>query len=366
MRSGRTSRKPRAWPLMPVLLILIAALMALAACAPTAGQPSATMARGPATGAASNAANACATASTSSPSTLLGPANPARVLTISLVLKGRSAGLDATLAALNDPKSPDYHHFLSPQEYAARFGADSATVASVVATLRANGLRVPTARAIAGLLVAQGTVGRLNALFGVRLDDYCDTHGQRYVAPNVAPHIPASLPGVAGVLGLDTRSVMHTGSMLQPRRPLVSGVAGYGPVELERAYDLAPLHRAGLDGAGQAVALPEIDQFRQSDTQSYDQTFGLHTGSITVTPVAGGATSFSPEPVLDIEVIHAIAPAAHIDVYESESDLSSVAQMFSQIVSDNHAKVISISLGACEKGLDPSMAQSFYASIDSS
>jgi kumamolisin len=100
--------------------------------------------------------------------------------------------------------------------------------------------------------------------------------------------------------------------------------------------------------------------------QSYDQTFGLRTGAINVTPVAGGASSTSPEPVLDIEVIHAIAPAANIDVYESQADLGSVARMFSQIVSDNHAQVVSISLGACEKGLDPSASQSFYDSIDNS
>ena len=365
----------RPWHGAPLLLMAtlmtLTALMTLAACAPTVGQSRAPVSSAPKT------ANACAPASSSTPSSSssspakassaerLGPTDTARTLTISLVLKGR-LGADAAIAAVNDPHSPEYHHFLSPAEYARRFGADSATVASVVSALRANGLRVPMATASAGLLSAQGTAGTLEALFGVRLSDYCDSHGERYIAPDGAPRIPASLAGVSGVLGLDTRSVMHTGSQSHPQRPQASGVAGYGPPELRRAYDLEPLYQAGLDGAHQTVALPEIDQFRKSDTQSYDQTFGLHTGSITVTEVAGGASSSSPEPVLDIEVIHAIAPAANIDVYESQADLGSVAQMFSQIVSDNHAQVISISLGACEAGLDPSQARSFYASIDNS
>ena len=145
-----------------------------------------------------------------------GANRPARTLTVSLVLRGDSAGVDAAIAALNDPTSPEYHHFLSPQEYASRFGADSATVASLAATLRAAGLRVPMATASAGLLDAQGTVGALDALFGVQLGDYCDKHGERYIAPDVTPHIPTSLAGVSGVLGLDTRSVIHTGSL--PRR----------------------------------------------------------------------------------------------------------------------------------------------------
>ena len=359
--SGNNTGKRRTWRTTPVLVI--AALSLLAACDPStpASQRSAPVAGA----AASKAASACAPAAASAP-VRLGPADSARMLTVSLVLKGDSAGLDATLATLNDPTSPEYHHFLSPQEYARRFGAASTTVASLAATLRAAGLRVPMATASAGLLNAQGTVATLDTLFGVRLGDYCDKHGERYTAPDVAPHIPASFSGVSGVLGLDTRSVIHTGSMVAPRRPMVAGSNGFGPTELERAYDLGPLHQAGLTGANQTVALPEIDQFRRSDVQSYDQTFGLRTGAINITPVAGGASSTSPEPVLDIEVIHAIAPAATIDVYESQADLGSVARMFSQIVSDNHAQVVSISLGACEKGLDPSSSQSFYDSIDNS
>jgi subtilase family serine protease len=359
--SGNNTGKRRTWRATPVLAL--AALSLLAACAPSTP---ASQQKAPVTAsAASKAASACAPATTAA-SVRLGPTDPARTLTVSLVLKGDSAGLDAALAALNDPTSPEYHHFLSPEEYARRFGAASTTVASLAATLRAAGLRVPMATASAGLLNAQGTVATLDALFGVRLGDYCDKHGERYIAPDVTPHIPTSLAGVSGVLGLDTRSVIHTGSIAAPRRPMVTGGNGFGPTELERAYDLGPLHQAGLTGANQTVALPEIDQFRRSDVQSYDQTFGLRTGAINVTPVAGGASSTSPEPVLDIEVIHAIAPAATIDVYESEADLGSVAQMFSKIVSDNHAQVISISLGACEKGLDPSTAQSFYDSIDNS
>ena len=370
LQSGRRANVSRRI-LRTAPMLLLAALMTLAACAPSTGQQRAPLASAPKTASAVRAANACTPAlpdpaKAARSATRLGPTDTARTLTISLVLAGRATGSDAAIAALNDPHSPDYHHFLSPEEYARRFGADSVTVASIVAALRAHGLRVPTAVASAGLLTAQGNVAALNALFGVRLSDYCDAHGERYTAPDGAPHIPASLAGVSGVLGLDTRSVMHTGAMFRPQRPQVSGVAGYGPTDLRSAYELNPLYQAGLDGANQTVALPEIDQFRKSDTQSYDQTFGLHTGSITVTPVAGGASSSSPEPVLDIEVIHAIAPAANIDVYESQADLGSVAQMFSQIVSDNHAQVISISLGACEAGLDPSQAQSFYDSIDNS
>ena len=242
--SGNNTGKRRIWRTTPVLAL--AALSLLAACAPSTSTPTSTSQRNAPMTAASKVANACAP--TTSASARLGPSDPARTLTISLVLMGDSAGLDAALAALNDPTSPQYHHFLSPQEYARRFGAASTTVASLAATLRAAGLRVPMATASAGLLNAQGTVATLDALFGVRLGDYCDKHGERYIAPDGATRIsPASLAGVSGVLGLDTRSVIHTGSLVAPRRPMVTGGNGFGPTELERAYDLGPLI-GGADG----------------------------------------------------------------------------------------------------------------------
>src|SRR5271156_957439 len=55
-----------------------------------------------------------------------------------LPLRNRAA-LDDLLAALHDPASPQYHHWLTPTEFGMRFGADSATVARVTAALERRG-----------------------------------------------------------------------------------------------------------------------------------------------------------------------------------------------------------------------------------
>ena len=143
MYTENSGGRRRIWRLMPAMLpaLLIAAIMLLAACAPAVGQRSAPLATASKTGAAANAANACLATSSSA---RLEPTDTARTLPVSLVLRSHSAGADAAIAALNDPKSPDYHHFLSPGEYARRFGVDSATVASITAALQAAGLRVAT------------------------------------------------------------------------------------------------------------------------------------------------------------------------------------------------------------------------------
>jgi kumamolisin len=172
---------------------------------------------------------------------------------------------------------------------------------------------------------------------------------------------------VTGVIGLDTRPAVRrtptTGSGAALAARQASG-GGLDPSALRAVYDVTPLAAKGLDGSGQTVALAEIDQYRQSDVAQYDAAFALSAPAPRVISVAGGSRTASPEPVLDIEVLHAIAPKAQILVYESGADLRSLAQMFGQIVSDNRAQIVSISLGACEIGLDPASASGFLDALN--
>jgi kumamolisin len=332
----------------------------LAACASSATRvPTRTAAPSP-------PAMARAASARNGPTVRVGPTDPTHVLSFSLVLSSRApGGLDRALAEIEDPRSPRYHHYLTPAQIAAQYGPDPAATAKVESALRAAGLSV-TGNAPDGLLLsASGPAARIEALFSTQLDDYRDAAGQRFYAPRSAPRLPSAFgAAVTGVLGLDTRQVVHTGALLAPAGiPQTSGVNGLGPSELQQAYNVGPLRQAGLDGSGQTIALPEIDTFRLSDVQSYDQTYGITAPPVEVIPVNGGTNSLSPEPVLDIEVVHALAPHAHILVYESQKDLSSVARMFDRIVSDNRARVVSISLGSCEGTLSRSDAQTLSSTF---
>ncbi len=54
----------------------------------------------------------------------LGPTDPSQRITLTLALVGQSQGaLPGTIAAIHDPSSPDYRHYLTPEEYARRFGS---------------------------------------------------------------------------------------------------------------------------------------------------------------------------------------------------------------------------------------------------
>src|SRR5260370_26897148 len=173
-------------------------------------------------------------------------------LVLSLVLRGRAPdALAALLRALSDPRSPQYHHYLTPEQLAAQFGADPAAVARVSSALAAAGLTVGDLAPDRVRLAAHGTVAQIQALFAVRIDAYRDAHGGLSFAPEAPPRLPATFGGaVSGVLGLDTRAALHAGALLAPARPTlpnapaISGVSGLAPAHLEHAFHLGPLRSA--------------------------------------------------------------------------------------------------------------------------
>jgi kumamolisin len=299
------------------------------------------------------------------------------VLRLTLTLAGQAPGaLDQTLTDLTAPSSEGYRHFLTPAQFAARFGASPATEARVEQTLRAADLTITGSSPDHLLLRAQGTVRQVERLFGVSIHDYQTADGHRFYAPTSAPHLPPTLAGaVTAVLGLEDLSLARPTDYLQ--RAQAGG--GFTPTDLARAYDLQPLHQTGLNGSGQTIAFAEIDTFNQQDIDTYDHAFGLTTSPVAVVPVGGGASPPDKvsETTLDIEVAHAVAPQAHLIAYEGGSDTASLVQLFDQIVTDHRAQVISISLGVCERYLlDPNQAphdlqdgltasgQSFFHALD--
>ena len=315
--------------------------------------------------------------------TVLGPASADRSLAITLVLRGRSAAeLDRTLAGLADPASPSYRHFLSPVEYARRFGLDPSARQRVEAALAAAGMPVTWRSPDGTLLGARTTVRQAEAFFGVSIEGFRGADGRRFYAATAAPTLPPALRAfVTGVLGLESYSAAHPAEVRSmPGAMRQAGqTVGFAPDDLARAYDFAPLRSAGLDGSGQTIAFAEIDTFRRADIATYDREFNISAPPIDVVDVGPGAARPDQvsETTLDLEVVHAVAPQAHLIAYEGGGDIASLAQVFSQIVADHRAQVMSVSLGLCERFiLDPRQAprdlrdaftvsgQSFFNSLD--
>jgi kumamolisin len=197
--------------------------------------------------------------------------------------------------------------------------------------------------------------------------------GGRYLAPNATVRLPRALRGsTLGVVGLDTRP------LVTPRTPVSSAyrpatgtsvgcadgvrTGGFTPNQYLRAYGFDRLHRTGLRGQGQRVALIEIDGFKRPDLVTFARCFKLR-----LPPIAGYGVGTShplppgPEATLDLEMLDATAPRARsFEVFESAGDAVGVDRSFAAPLVQPGAKpqVISASLGLCE----PAMAEAFGAS----
>lgn len=131
----------------------------------------------------------------------------------------------------------------------------------------------------------------------------------------------------------------------------------YTPSQIAEAYNYSSLYTAGIDGAGQTVALIEVDGFDPADIATFDAKFGLAPPSIAQTYVGGRAFSLGTagETALDIEWFHALAPGALIRVYYVNNAVSvkgawaGVAKALLAARADG-AAAVSISLGTCGAG----------------
>ena len=132
--------------------------------------------------------------------------SPRLRLRVRVALKPRSAAsLTAYAQAVSTPGNADYRHFLTPAQFRRRFGATTAQVSRVRASLRAHGLH-PGATSAGGLSIpVTATAAQLERAFSLSLHRIV-THGRRAtVAATTAPALDASVAGaVQSILGLDT------------------------------------------------------------------------------------------------------------------------------------------------------------------
>lgn len=138
----------------------------------------------------------------------------------------------------------------------------------------------------------------------------------------------------------------------------------YGPAQLQRAYDLRPLYRAGITGGGQTIVI--VDAFG-SRTIAHDLGVFDHHYKLAAPPSLrviapagriprGNHAGWAGETTLDVEWAHAMAPGAKILLVETPKNEDEGTSGFPQIVTAEKyvirhhlASVISQSFSATEE-----------------
>jgi subtilase family serine protease len=304
-----------------------------------------------------------------------GSVAPERQLDLYVALEPRApAALESFAEEVATPGSPVYADYLSVPEFAARFAPTPAEVATVRAALTARGLDVgaPTANNLS--LPVAATAAEAEAAFGTEIARVETDSGRLAFANRGAPRIAtAAAPYVQGVLGLDNLTQSHradvspaTSSTATPAAPtsVVTGgpqpcaeaikageeASGYTADQLATAYGLDGFYAAGNFGAGQTVALLELEPFFTKDINDFQNCYGTHV-PITMETVgkAPADEGEDGEAAMDIENVLSLAPGARVLVYQSANDGGAEAEIIAAYVSQNVAKVMSSSWGLCEK-----------------
>ena len=268
---------------------------------------------------------------------------------ITLVLRpspAQQSALEQLLARQQDPSSPDYHVWLTPESYAGQFGASAADLAKLADWLTGEGFTVRYTARGRNFISFSGTAGQVYSAFHTEIHRY-QVNGATHFANATNISLPAGIQSmVAGVLGL------HDFHPRAPRRVAVPSYTDAGgnnylvPDDYATIYDLASLYQFGYSGAGQSIVIVGQSDIDPGDIATFRSTFGLAPANIEMIPtgIYPGFTEDEIEADLDLEWSGAVARQANlIYVFSEDADYSAFVA-----IDSNMAPVISESFGLCE------------------
>ena len=245
-------------------------------------------------------------------------------LAIGLPLRNQEA-LTNLLEQLYDPASPNYHHYLTPEQFTAQFGPTEEDYQKVINFVQAGGLTVTQTHGNRMLVNVTGKVSDIQKAFNVTLRTYQHpTEARDFFAPDVEPTVDSSLP-VLHVSGLDNFMVPKPLLHKMPASKAAPAL-GSGPTGSYLGYDFRNAYVPGtsLNGSGQQIGLLEFDSgFFQSDITAYEALAGLPNVPVQAVLLDGygGGLGLAPDEVsLDIEMAISMAPGqSKVLVYEGEN-----------------------------------------------
>jgi hypothetical protein len=319
-----------------------------------------------------------------------GEADASLPLTSMLLVLQRGADQETALESLleqqQDSSSPNFHHWLTPQQFGQQFGPSDQDVQAVTAWLQSHGFQVAGVSNGRTVIEFSGTAGQVREAFHTSVHQY-QVNGASYFANSSDPQIPAALaPVVAGINTLYNfpRKQMH--ELVGPRNrtpaAATTGTRSAGPLytfpnpcsansqpfcnfavspaDFSKIYNvpnllLSPAPATQFNGDGVTIAVVGQSDIDPTDVAQYRSMFGLPAltsgqfKTISVGPDPG-VSDAETEADLDVELSSAIAPHATINLVVAETtEVSLGVDLAAQYVVDNNlGAVINESFGICE------------------
>ena len=264
-----------------------------------------------------------------------------------------------------NPKSPNFHKWLTTAQYAQQFGVADADIQTVNSYLSDRGFTVAQVLPNKMAIEFSGTMGQLRSTFKTEIHSFT-AKGQTFFANDRDPQIPTALsPVISGFASLTNYRPRATTSALsaQPINKKITGkvhadytdinagAVNVGPGDLRVLYDIP----ATANGNTVTIGVVGDSDVNLTYVNNYRTTFGLgaKTPAVIVDGEDPGTTDTNALNTVQLELLSAVAPSATINYYTSAStDLGTgLNYAFIRAVDDNRVQVLVLSQENCEANL---------------
>lgn len=291
-----------------------------------------------------------------------------------LVLK-RSREQETTLRKLlddqQDKHSPNYHQWLTPEQFGKKFGPTDADIQTVTTWLQSHGFTVGSTKGRT-VLEFSGSASQVKEAFHTTIHNYA-VNGEQHWANASDPMIPTALtPAVAGVLTLHNflkKPASHFGGQAVPaklvpgKKPQVTFPAQSGqpainalaPQDYDVIYNISPIASA-VNGSGVSIGVVGRSNLYNggSDVSDFHYNVGGCCGAFNIVldgpdpgDLGGGEEA---EATLDSTWSSSLAPGAAVELVVSASTNTTDGIDLSEtyIVENNLTDIMTESFSACE------------------
>ena len=295
----------------------------------------------------------------------------------------QQAALDALVAAQQNPASPLYHQWITPDQYAAQFGVADSDIAAAESWLEQQGFSIDSVSRSHNRILFSGTAAQIASAFGAPLHYFLAPAtalqpAQTHFAPSADLTLPSAL--ASSVLAIGNLSDFHLlphiirshPQTAQPR--FTSSATGnhyLTPGDLATIYDITPAYNSGYTGSNQSIAVIGQSAVNLSDITNFQTAVGIaaKTPIVKLVPDTGTSATLADgdeaESDLDLEYSSTMAKGAQVYfVYTGNNNNFGAFDAIVYAIDNLVAPIISSSYGDCEPNLGQSQYTSYNASLE--
>jgi len=292
----------------------------------------------------------------------------------------REAALDSLMVEQQDRSSPNFHQWLTPEQFGQQFGPSDQDIQAVTSWLESHGFKIAEVAKGRTAIEFSGTASNVTEALHTEVHKYF-VNGEEHWANSSDPQIPAALaPVVVGVntlhnfgmrpasrlVGAFTRS--KTTGKVTPLHPEFTvpdptpcaqiNIEDYcfalGPADFATIYNVLPLWAANIDGTGETIAIVGDSNINIQDAHEFRIRFGLPVNDphVILAGTDPGIAVDELEADVDTQWTGAVAPGATIDLVIAANTNSSLgADIVSNFIVNTmmpRPQVLSSAFGGCE------------------